>query len=189
LNKFTANRKIKLGDKEVVYCLKTSGRAKNLRVTVRPGGAVDVVRPRNLPEREAERFLLKKARWILDKVNKLKDKKRLLSGRRRSDFLRLRSAARKIILQKIREYRHVYGINIKRVAIRDQHTRWGSCSRLGNLNFNYRIALLPERLADYIVVHEICHLKEMNHSRRFWDLVALSIPDHKTARKELRRLC
>ena len=76
----------------------------------------------------------------------------------------------------------------KRLSVRNQRTRWGSCSRTGNLNFNYKIALLPEPLADYIIAHELCHLGEFNHSQAFWDLVAVAIPDYRERRAELRRI-
>ena len=77
---------------------------------------------------------------------------------------------------------------VGRVAIRNQRSRWGSCSKQGNLNFNYKIALLPDALADYIVVHELCHLGEFNHSQAFWDLVAVAVPDHRERRAELRQI-
>jgi len=81
----------------------------------------------------------------------------------------------------------MYGLRCNRITIRNQKTRWGSCSRKGNLNFNYKIALLPQRLADYIIVHELCHLGEFNHSRKFWALVAQTMPDHVDLRKELKK--
>lgn len=64
---------------------------------------------------------------------------------------------------------------------------WGSCSKKGNLNFNWRLIQLPPELADYVIVHELCHLKELNHSQRFWDLVGQAIPDYKERRQALRR--
>ena len=72
--------------------------------------------------------------------------------------------------------------------MRNQRSRWGSCSRSGNLNFNYRIASLRPELQDYIVVHELCHLKEFNHKEGFWALVALTVPDWQTLRAELRAI-
>ena len=81
----------------------------------------------------------------------------------------------------------MYGVKCGRVAMRNQKTRWGSCSKEGNLNFNYKIAFLPPELADYLIVHELCHLKEMNHLPRFWALVEQTIPNHKALRKEMRR--
>ena len=78
-------------------------------------------------------------------------------------------------------------IRFNKINIKNQKTRWGSCSKKGNLNFNYKIALLPQHLADYIIVHELCHLGEFNHSRSFWNLVAKVFPEYLGIRNELRR--
>ncbi len=99
-----------------------------------------------------------------------------------------KEAARTLVHSKLAEWNAHYGFTYQRVAIRDQHSRWGSCSKKGNLNFNYRLALLPERLVDAVIVHELCHLKEFNHSKRFWDLMAETIPDHKTRKAELAKV-
>lgn len=80
-----------------------------------------------------------------------------------------------------------YGFRYGRVAIKKQKSRWGSCSRQGNLNFNWRLLLAPLSVLDYVVVHELCHLKELNHSPRFWQLVALACPDYAAQRAWLRR--
>ncbi|HLZ23628.1 MAG TPA: SprT family zinc-dependent metalloprotease [Ktedonobacterales bacterium] len=86
-------------------------------------------------------------------------------------------------------YRFAYG----RVSIKEQKSRWGSCSRQGNLNFNWRLLLAPLPVLDYVVIHELCHLKEMNHSAQFWQLVSVSCPTYSTHRRWLRqhghRLC
>lgn len=74
----------------------------------------------------------------------------------------------------------------KKITIRNQSSRWGSCSRKGNMNFNYRIALLPSEFADYIIVHELCHLAEFNHSKKFWDLVEMTVPNWQKLRNELK---
>ena len=90
--------------------------------------------------------------------------------------------------ERLRHFNQLYQCQIGRVSIRKQKGRWGSASkRSGNLNFNYRIAFLPPALADLLVVHELCHLIEANHSQRFWEQVARSIPDYPLLRKELRR--
>ncbi len=81
---------------------------------------------------------------------------------------------------------HQIPLTYHRVTIRNQSSRWGSCSRKGNLSFNYRIALLPPELADYIIVHELCHLGEFNHSKKFWDLVEKTIPNWPQLRAELK---
>ena len=85
----------------------------------------------------------------------------------------------------------VYNLNLlnyKRVAIRDQKSRWGSCSSRGNLNFNYRLILLTDQMCDYVIVHELCHLLEMNHSDRFWSLVALAVPDYQSVKAQMRKI-
>lgn len=96
--------------------------------------------------------------------------------------------ARERILIRLAHWHTVYQFPYGRVAIRDQSSRWGSCSKKGNLNFNYRIAFLPEILMDYVIVHELCHLKEFNHAPAFWNLVAETFPEYKKLRTELRAI-
>lgn len=81
-----------------------------------------------------------------------------------------------------------HSINVGRIAIRNQRSRWGSCSKKGNLNFNYKLAFLPPEVRDYVIVHEICHIKEFNHGRGFWDLVAETVPEHRAMRRKLREV-
>lgn len=78
------------------------------------------------------------------------------------------------------------GVSYLRISIRDQRTRWGSCSLKGNLNFNWKLVLLPEELADYVIVHELCHRIYMNHSSDFWKLVERELPDYRQRRKALK---
>ncbi|NBX49499.1 M48 family peptidase, partial [bacterium] len=88
--------------------------------------------------------------------------------------------------QRVAELNQHYGFSYGKISVRNQQTRWGSCSKRGNLNFNYRILFLPPHLADYLIVHELCHLKEFNHSPRFWALVAQGCPNYHACKKELR---
>lgn len=94
--------------------------------------------------------------------------------------------ARELALARLQHFNQHYNLIWKRVAIRNQRRCWGSCSSLKNLNFNYKIYFLPPHLADYIIVHELCHLVEMNHGQKFWDLVAEQIPDYVERIAELR---
>jgi hypothetical protein len=104
------------------------------------------------------------------------------------NYLQYKNQARCLVRQRLEYYNQFYNFKYYRVSIKDQRSRWGSCSGLGNLNFNYRLASLPDELADYIIVHELCHLKEMNHSARFWRLVAQTIPDYLGRRRELKKI-
>ncbi len=98
-----------------------------------------------------------------------------------------RELARAIVHQKLAQWNEYYKLPLRKVFIKNQKTRWGSCSSRGNLNFSYRIVYLPEELQDYLIVHELCHLKQFNHSKAFWDLVGETIPDYKIRRSELKK--
>jgi predicted metal-dependent hydrolase len=85
-------------------------------------------------------------------------------------------------------YGELHGIKVGKIAIRNQKSRWGSCSKKGNLNFNYKLVFLSPELRDYVIVHEICHIKEFNHGEGFWSLVAEAVPDHRELRKQLKNV-
>lgn len=105
-------------------------------------------------------------------------------------YLEHREAALTLVTTKLAEFNAhpSYHFTTNRITIRNQRSRWGSCSRKGGISFNYRIVLLPPHLADYIIVHELCHLGQFNHSRDFWALVAETIPDYLERRRELKKL-
>lgn len=183
-------KSIILQNQEVEYSLHQSARARCLRVTIYPGGELAATLPRNFSLEQLEKFLHQKADWILRKMNLARKRKPslLLPKASRREYLVKKAEAFALVENKIDYFRSVYNLCPARISIRNQKTRWGSCSRKGNLNFNYRIVHLPEKYQDYVVVHELCHLKEFNHSKRFWDLVAETIPDCKKIRKEIRNL-
>ena len=104
----------------------------------------------------------------------------------RKKYLENKEQARALILQRLEYFNSFYNFKYNLVSVRDQKTRWGSCSSKGNLNFNYKILFLEPDLADYIIVHELCHLKEMNHGVNFWQQVELQCPDYKLKMSRLR---
>ena len=99
-----------------------------------------------------------------------------------------KEAARELTLARLEHFNQHYQLNWNRVAIRNQRRCWGSCTSLKNLNFNYKILLLPPHLRDYIIVHELCHLAELNHSQQFWSLVEEQMPDYKRHVAELKAI-
>jgi len=113
--------------------------------------------------------------------------KRRAPRRISADYEKHKHAARRLVHERLAHFNQQYNFRFGRVSIKNQRTRWGSCSKLGNLNFNYKIALLPQPLADYLIVHELCHLGEFNHSSRFHALVARALPNHRELRRILNR--
>ena len=112
--------------------------------------------------------------------------RRIASKKSQLEYVAHKKAASNLVQSRLDHFNTIYGFTYNRVSIRNQRTRWGSCSRKGNLNFSYKVVLLPPALVDYIVVHELCHLGEFNHSRNFWDLVARTMPNHRELRVQLR---
>ncbi len=124
------------------------------------------------------KFYLKK--FAIRKVKK----KRLVSKK----YLKYKESARELVKSRLEFFNQHYNLEYKRISIKNQKGRWGSCSSKGNLNFNYKIVLLPLHLADYIIVHELCHLKEFNHGEGFWKLVEEKIPNYNQLKEELKRI-
>lgn len=185
-----------LNDREIEYQIKKSVRARRLRVTVHCDARVIVTAPfyfsdfRACPElnRRAERFLKEKANWVLSKIDYFLRSRKILriSGGKR-EYKKRREQAREFIFKKVESINKIYNFSFKKISIKNQKIRWGSCSKKGNLNFNYKIIFLPERLAEYIIAHELCHLREFNHSRNFWNLLSAAVPEYRECRRELRK--
>ena len=108
--------------------------------------------------------------------------------RNRIQYLKLRESARALVKARLTHYNEHYQVPLRKIFIKNHKSRWGSCSEKGNLNFNYKIVLLEPELADYIIVHELCHLKEFNHSPKFWAHMAQTLPNHKALRQQLREV-
>jgi predicted metal-dependent hydrolase len=159
-----------------------------MRVTISRDKGIIVTVPKNYRESDVERFLHEKADWIRKTIARLESLgPQLLPPAKRGDYAKYKQQALALAVARVGHLNQFYGYRFNSIGIRNQKTRWGSCSRQRNLNFNYKIALLPPALSDYIIVHEICHLKEMNHSPKFWALVEKVISNHKQLRIQLRK--
>ncbi|MBP9717860.1 M48 family metallopeptidase [Candidatus Gracilibacteria bacterium] len=182
---------IALTNKTVEYTLKVSKRARRMSMAIFAGGDMVVTAPPTIPQGIIERFIVKKSKWVLSKIDYFKKfPAQLFKSKkvRRQEYLEHKAAALSLAQARIEHFNRHYEFQFNRVTIKNQKTRWGSCSKKGNINFNYRIALLQKELADYVVVHELCHLGQMNHSKKFWALVAETIPKHRELRRELKRV-
>lgn len=157
-------------------------------------------------EQFATQMLQSRAGWILAKIEHFKvlqtkldnsvdagqvivrnGGKRCSKKEDRARYLAYKEKARKLVEERVVHFNQFYRFKVGHISIKNTQTRWGSCSRKGNLNFNYKIALLPSKHADYIVVHELCHLGEFNHSKKFWALVEKTIPDYAIIHNELKK--
>lgn len=157
-----------------------------MRLSVQVGGAVTLTVPHFISVRVIERFLAKHSEWIERAAARMSNFKVLpVSGRRA--YLEHKEKARAFVHERVAYWNQFYSFTHGRIAIKNTRRAWGSCSHKGNLNFSYALLFLPIALSDYIIVHELCHLSEHNHSKRFWELVAKQIPNHEKLRHQLRR--
>ena len=168
---------------EITYRVIRSDR-RTLAVQILPDGEVVVRSPRRVSEKQIRAFVESKGDWIK------KHSKPVIAPSQKFSPAQLRQltdAATPIIKARLQFFAPLVGITYGRVTIRHQKTRWGSCSAKGNLNFNCLLALTPPEVLDYVVVHELCHLKELNHSSRFWAEVERVLPDYSVSRKWLKK--
>ena len=180
----------------IPYMLIKSSRRRSISIQIGTAGQMTVRCPYFATKKMVERFLYEKQAWIYkhytDMIKKAEetDADDLQSPIRANEAPALvnkhKKYARKIFEARVAYFHQFTGGNFTSITIRDQKTRWGSCSGRGTLSFNWRLILAPPEILDYVVVHELCHLTHMNHSREFWDLVGSVIPDYKVRRKWLK---
>lgn len=154
---------------------------KTLSLQIKPDGRVVVRAPYRLPEREIRRFLDEKSDWLqkhlaqVNAANQEAEEAPLTI----EDIRTLAQQAVQEFPERVRFFAQRMGVTYGKITIRNQATRWGSCSSQGNLNFNCLLMLAPPEVRDYVVVHELCHRKQMNHSAAFWAEVEAVLPDYK----------
>ena len=159
---------------------------RTISVEIRNGHVI-VRAPLRMSKAEIERFVASKAEWINKHLEAAKQRQTVLvQPLSAAEIQQLANAALQDIPQRVHKYAAIIGVTVGRITIRNQKTRWGSCSSKGNLNFNCLLMLCPEEIRDYVVVHELCHRKELNHSPRFWNEVARVMPDYAIHRKWLK---
>lgn len=167
------------------YLVRRSSRAKYIHLRVTPGGVVTLTVPEKTPIEAAEKFVRSRAAWLQRAIQRMANLVALPSKRR--DYEERKERARELITARIRHWNARLKYEYGRIAIKNTKRAWGSCSSKGNLNFSYRLLFVPPELLDYVVVHELCHLKERNHGPRFWAEVGKVLPGYQELRRELRR--
>lgn len=171
----------------IKYTVRRSARARKFRLLVYTDGRVVGVLPSGVAEWRLHAFVRDRQEWIKRKLGEFEARspKTVLPSSKK-EFEAKRQAAKGKIEARVSELSQRYGFSFSRLSVRDQRSRWGSCSERGNLSFNYRLAELPGELMDYVIVHELCHLRVFNHSRAFWEEIEKIIPAYRSFRKSLR---
>jgi predicted metal-dependent hydrolase len=177
-------------------------RARRYVIRVASDGAVRVTVPRWGSKREARAFAERERAWI-EKQQRRAEAERARDAERRTahepgtpnderrtanDERALRDRARRELPARLLELAAQHGLAVSRISIRNQRWRWGSCSRNGHICLNWRLVTMPERVRDYVLIHELMHLKRMDHSPKFWKLLAEACPNYQDARRWLRHV-
>lgn len=171
---------------EICIAVKRSDR-RTIGLEVKRTGEVLVRTPTNMSDKTLSAFIEKHRAWIINKVILTMEKRKNAIEFPPADELTYEELEmiQAKIWNRVSYYRKQMEVTVGRITIRNQKTRWGSCSSKGNLNFNYRLYYLPEELLDYVVVHELAHRSHMNHSKEFWEEVEKYMPDYKERKKRL----
>ena len=168
-------------DLEIIY-----SNRKTISITVKEGRVI-VRAPRGISQARIDSFINKNLAWIEKRIEITKNQHDPIASMTDAQIKRLRELARTYLMAKTEEYSKIMGLKFGRITITGAKTRFGSCSSKGNISYSYRLMLYPEAAIDYVVVHELAHLVEMNHSRRFYAIVEKVLPDYKERVKLLKK--
>lgn len=168
---------------------------KSISIRIKPDTSIEVRAPFYVANMDVENFIKEKQNWISENYTKIKDSiekndvSRLTPLQmQQAEALQKRfvAAAKVYFPKRCHELQKLTGGTYTKITIRNQKTRWGSCSQTGTLSFNYRLMMAPPAVADYVIVHELCHLTHMNHSKDFWNKVASIMPDYAIRKRWLK---
>lgn len=182
-------RQINLYNRVVNYSVRRSKRAKRMRLAVYCDGNFIVTVPQTFPSNSIDRYVIAKSQWVISKMDffeGLNKKQKLTLGI--DGYDKYKDKALEMVTERLTELnKKHYKLKFNKITIKSQKTRWGSCSKHRNLNINYKVLFLPPKFRDYIIIHELCHLKEFNHSNRFWRLVSRMMPEYLEIRNSLNK--
>ncbi len=153
---------------------------KTISLQIKPDGNIELKAPVQIKDAQIQEFLCRKSDWIEKHLQTVKERQKQISQIKPltiEEIHDLADQALEIIPKRVAYFASLVGVTYGHITIRNQKSRWGSCSGKGNLNFNCLLMLMPPDVLDYVVVHELCHRKEMNHSSQFWAEVRKILPD------------
>ena len=165
---------------------------KTISLQIRSDGSIELKVPMQMSNVQIKKFLNQKCDWIDKHLQAVNERQRQMSQVKKltkEEIHELADRALEVIPKRVAHFASLVGVTYGRITIRNQKTRWGSCSGKGNLNFNCLLMLMPAEVLDYVVVHELCHRKEMNHSPQFWAEVRKIMPDYEKQKSWLKDHC
>jgi predicted metal-dependent hydrolase len=165
----------------IAYKIRKSAKAKRVSIKIDQNRQVSLIIPPRFPEYLAKQFIIQKQAWIEDKLSTIPE-----NIYTQEHYKQNKESAREIITKRVQYWTQIMGLSYNRLSIRHTNTRWGSCSSKRNLNFSYKLMFLEPELMDYIIIHELAHLVEMNHSKRFWNIVETYCEDYLELRFKLQ---
>lgn len=178
---------LKLKNGIIIYPEITYSKRKSIGIRIDSQGCVKVRAPFFTSKKWIEKVLAERVKWIEETLVQIEtEKKYHVPEFHEDEIKKYRKEARLILSAKAECFGRQMKVSYGRIAIKDQKSCWGSCSARKNLNFNWRLILMPEEILDYVVVHELAHLKQLNHSPEFWRTVEEVLPDYKARRKWLK---
>ena len=170
------------------YTIKRS-RRRTISIEITEEEDILVRAPKWVPLYEIDAYVESNRKWIekhKEKVRKRNERSSETVSITFEELERLADDAVRSIPERVRYFADTLDVSYGRISIRNQKTLWGSCSAKGNLSFNCLLMKVPDNIRDYVIVHELCHRLEMNHSAAFWEHVGKAIPDYKECRKWLK---
>ena len=158
---------------------------KTVNISIKDGNVI-IKAPKKMKKEELLKIVEKHRDWILRAFEREKEKREKYESLDDAQIKALKKAARIYLTERCEYFSNLMGLKYNRITITSAKTRFGACSSAKNISFSYRLMLYPESAREYVVVHELAHLKEMNHSRRFYKIIEGVLPDYKERRRMLK---
>jgi len=177
---------VQIKDIGEVHLFKTKN-AKSMKILLRPNKPPRVTIPYRLPFKAGELFLFAKTGWIKQNLPKIREIEKNISSLNKEEIKILREKAKNILPNKVENFSEIYNLKYKKLFLKNLKSRWGSCSSQNNINLNIHLAKLPEELIDYVILHELAHIKEKNHGKEFWGFLEKLSPHAKQLDKKLKK--
>ncbi len=182
------HKEISINGVVIPYEHKVRMRGRSLRLTMHKDKRLVLSTPRFVTSSAIESFLRKSSKWILEKYQRFQSFDKIIPKYSKEEYRRDKQGVQARIERRLEYFSALYGYTYDSVSVKDTSSRWGSCSKRKSLNFSFKMKFLPDDLFDYVIVHELCHLQEFNHSKAFWKLVEQQIPNWKEIRTKLKNV-